>query len=120
MSFLIRLLATAVAVAAAVAIVPGIEVGGTVWLTVLLVALIFGFINATLGIFLKITTAPLAFLTLGLFSLVVNALLLMATGWFAGALGIEFSVAGFWPAFWGSIVISIVMMLLGIFLPKDA
>lgn len=120
MGFLLRVLATAIALAAAVFIVPGLSVTGTVWLTVLLVALVFGFINATLGIFLKITTAPLTILTLGLFSLVVNALLLMATSWLSGVLGIGFNVAGFWPAFWGSIVISIVLMLLGAVLPKDA
>lgn len=114
-----RWLATAVAVAAATFIVPGIEATGSVWLTLLLVAAIFGFINATLGTFLKVTTAPLTFLTLGLFSLVVNALLLMATSWLAGVLGIGFDVAGFWPALWGGIVISLVLMVLSIFLPKE-
>jgi len=75
----------------------------------LIAALIIGLVNATLGLFLKIITLPLTFLTLGIFWWVINALMLM----FASALlAPNFVVTGFWPAFWGAIVLSLVNMLL--------
>lgn len=75
----------------------------------LIAALVIGLVNATLGLFLKIITLPLTFLTLGLFWWVINALMLM----FASAiLKPDFVVRGFWPAFWGAIVLSLVNMLL--------
>jgi putative membrane protein len=54
-------------------------------------------------------------LTLGLFTFVINAMMLLLTGWISNRLHLGFSVAGFWPAFWGGLVISIVSLLLSIF-----
>jgi putative membrane protein len=88
-------------------LVPGFHVRG--FTAALIAALVIGLVNATIGLLLKIITFPLAFLTLGLFWLVINALMLM----FASAiLSPNFVVSGFWPAFLGAIVLSLVNMLL--------
>ena len=76
------------------------------------VALIFGIINATLRPLTKLLTCPIILLTLGLFALVVNGLMLWLTSTVADSLGIGFRVNGFWPAFWGALVVSIVSTLL--------
>lgn len=87
-------------------LLPGIRLAG---LGAAIVApLVIGLINATLGLALKILTLPLTLLTLGLFWLVINGLMLQV----AAALVPGFSVAGFWSAFFGAIVLSIVSMLL--------
>ena len=85
---------------------PGIEVRGLG--TALLAPIVIGFINATLGIILKIITLPLTVLTLGIFWLVLNALMLQL----AATVVPGFYVAGFMSAFFGAIVLSIVNMLL--------
>jgi len=86
---------------------PGFYVRG--FRAALLAALVIGLVNATLGLFLKIITLPLVLLTLGIFWWVINALMLL----FASALlSPAFRVAGFWPAFWGAIVLSLVNMVL--------
>ena len=86
---------------------PGFYVRG--FTSALLAAVVIGLVNATLGLFLKIITLPLTFLTLGVFWWVINALMLM----FASAiLRPDFIVSGFFPAFVGAIVLSLVNMLL--------
>ena len=107
MRFLLRLLINAAALWVAVKLVPGITYTGD-WLPFLGVALIFGIVNAFIRPVVKLFTLPIIFLTLGLFALVVNGLMLMLTGWLAGRLGLEFQVAGCWPAILGAIVVSIV------------
>jgi len=87
-------------------IFPGIQVSGMG--TALIAAIVIGLINATLGLILKIITFPLTILTLGLFWLVINALMLQL----ASALVPGFYVSGFWAAFFGAIVLSIVSMVL--------
>ena len=87
-------------------VVPGIYVNGL--LAALIAALVIGFINATIGLLLKILTFPLTLLTLGLFWFVINALMLE----FASALVPGFQVRGFFAAFVGAIVLSLVNMLL--------
>ena len=101
-SFLFRWLVTAVAVLAATKIVPGIE--STSWPGLIITALLLGIFNAVLKPFLFLLTLPLQILTLGLFTLVINALLLM----FAGALVDSFHIGGFWPAFFAALIISII------------
>ncbi len=86
---------------------PGIEVRG--FGTALLAPIVIGFINATIGFVMKILTLPLTLLTLGLFWLIINALMLQL----AAALVPGFFIAGFWSAFFGAIVLSIVSTLLG-------
>ena len=103
--FLVRLVATAIALLAAAWLVPGIVVTGGVW-TYLAVALIFGVINATIGTVLKVMTCPLIVLTLGLFTLVINGLMLQFSAWWAKLFGLGFSVSGFWAAFFGALIVS--------------
>jgi len=85
---------------------PGIEVSGLG--TALMAPIVIGFINATLGIVMKIVTLPLTLLTLGVFWLIINALMLQL----AAAVVPGFYVAGFFSAFFGAIVLSLVNMLL--------
>jgi putative membrane protein len=118
MRLLIRLLATAAALAVATAVVPGIELlTASVWskvLTLIGVALIFGVINAILKPIVKIIGCAFYVLTLGLIALVVNGLLLWLTSWLAGKLSLPWHITGFWPAFWGAIIVSVVGWLLSI------
>jgi len=83
-------------------IVPGFSVRS--FGSALLAALVIGLINATVGIALKILTFPLTLLTFGLFLLVINALMIML----ASSMLDGFRVSGFWPAFFGAIVLAIV------------
>ena len=85
---------------------PGIEVSGLG--AALMAPIVIGFINATLGIILKIITLPLTLLTLGVFWLIINALMLQL----AAAVVPGFYVAGFFSAFFGAIVLSLINMLL--------
>jgi putative membrane protein len=119
MSFLIRLLVNAAALWVATRIVPGVTYAGGAG-PFLVVALIFGLINATIRPLTKLLTCPLILLTLGLFALVVNGLMLWLTSRLAGALELGFHVSGFWAAFWGAIVVSIVSTLLSMFVRTTA
>ena len=109
MRFIVRLLVNAAALWVATAIVPGVSAtGGT--LPLLGVALVFGVLNATLRPLAKILTFPIIILTLGIFALVINGLMLWLTSSLSEALGLGFHVRGFWPAFWGALVVSVVSM----------
>src|ERR1700685_4435041 len=88
-------------------VVPGIYVSGPV--AALIAALVIGFINATIGLLLKILTFPLTLLTLGLFWLVINALMLELA---SALLAPGFQVHGFLAAFLGAILLSLVNMVL--------
>ncbi len=87
-------------------IIPGFVVQG--FGSALIAAVVIGLINATLGLVLKILTLPISILTFGLFLLVINALMLQL----ASKLVSGFVVNGFWPAFFGAIVLAIVNMVL--------
>jgi putative membrane protein len=106
MRMLLNWVLSALAVWIVSRVVPGIYVSGAV--AALIAALAIGFINATVGVVLKILTFPLTLVTLGLFWLVINALMLE----FASALVPGFQVRGFFAAFVGAIVLSLVNMLL--------
>src|SRR6516162_418357 len=118
MRFLLRVLASAAALAVATAVVPGIELQAASLtsriLTLIGVALIFGVVNAVIKPIVKIVGCVFYILTLGLIGLVVNGLLLWLTSWVAGKLNLPFHVTGFWPAFWGAIIVGVVSWLLGI------
>jgi putative membrane protein len=118
MRFLIRVLASAAALAVATAVVAGIELTTasvtSKVLTLLAVALIFGVINAVLKPIVKIVGCAFYIITLGLIALVVNALLLWLTSWLADKLNLPWHITGFWPAFWGAIIVSVVGWLLSI------
>jgi putative membrane protein len=110
---LLRWLVTTIALYVAVLVVPGIafDQAQGAW-RLILVALVFGGVNALLRPLLTLLTCPLILLTFGFFFLVVNALLLEATSWASLKLGLGFTVNGFWPAFWGGLVVSIASTLL--------
>jgi putative membrane protein len=93
------------------------EWAGTV-VTIVLVALVFGLVNAVIKPVVKLFSLPLIWLTLGLFTLVVNALMLELTSWLAGNLGLGFHVDSFfWSAVLGAVVVTIVSMVLNIVVP---
>lgn len=112
LKLILRLIINALALGIAAALVPGIHFAGDGGVSVgslVVVALIFGLVNAIIKPLLVLVTCPFYLLTLGLFTFVVNALMLMLTSWLAGP---RFEVAGFWPALLGSIIISIVSTVL--------
>ncbi|WP_446474091.1 phage holin family protein [Actinomadura opuntiae] len=117
------MLISAVALWVASAVVDGIDVrGGSTGekvLTLLVVAIIFGIINAVLKPVIKVLGCVFYIVTLGLIALVVNAGLLMLTSWVAGKLDVPFHVEWFWPAFWGAIIIGVVSWLLNLFVADD-
>ena len=116
MRFLVRLLINAAALWVAVQIIPGITYTSDNWVPFFAVALIFGLVNAFIRPVVKLLSLPLILLTLGLFALVVNGLMLMLTSYLAGALGLHFHVEGCWTAILGALVVSIVSALLSMFL----
>jgi putative membrane protein len=111
MPFVVRLLVNAAALWVATAIVPGVSYTGGP-LPLVGVALVFGVINATLRPLAKILTFPIIILTLGIFALVINGLMLWLTSSLSQALGLGFQVNGFWSAFFGSLVVSVISMAL--------
>jgi putative membrane protein len=118
MAFLIRLIVNAAALWVATRLVSGVTyVGG--WAPFFGVALVFGFVNAFIRPVAKILAFPVIILTLGVFSLVVNGLMLWLTSSLSDTLGLGFHVTGFWPAFWGALVVSIVSTLLSMMVSED-
>ena len=114
MRLLLNWVLSAVAVWIVAHVVPGVHVSGAV--AALIAALVIGFINATLGLLLKILTFPLTLVTLGLFWLVINALMLELA---SSLLSPGFHVSGFLAAFVGAIVLSLVNLILkAIIMPK--
>lgn len=109
-----RWLINAVALYVAAAVVPGITRSGD-WVSLALIALVFGVVNALIGPVLKFLSCPLIILTLGLFTLVINAGLLLLTSALSESLNLGFHVSGFWPAFWGALLISVVSFVLNLF-----
>ena len=112
-SFIVSTLVNAAALWVATRIVPGVEYTGG-WLPMLGVAVLFGVLNTFIGRIAKLLALPLIIVTLGLFLLVINGWLLWLTSALSNALGLGFSVQGFWPAFWGALVVSVVSTLLGL------
>lgn len=119
-ALLIRWLVNAVALWLTVLVVPGLTFTSGDVVQVLLVAAVFGLVNAVLRPIITVLSCPLVVLTLGLFILVINALMLMATGWLAGQLGLGFEVSGFWPALIGGLIIGIVSAVLTLAVGRNA
>jgi putative membrane protein len=111
--FLVRLLITAASLWVATRIVTGVTYEGG-WLPFFGLALVFGVVNTFVGFLVKVLTFPLILVTFGFFLLVVNGLMLQLTSAVAETLGIGFHVDGFWAAFWGALVVSIVSWLLNV------
>jgi putative membrane protein len=110
-SLVLRWLISTLAIFAAVKLVPGITFVGPGW-ELGLIAMIFGLVNVGLRPLLTVLTCPLVILTLGLFGLVINGLLLLLTAQIATFLGFRFEIDGFGAAFLGGLVIAIVTLVL--------
>jgi putative membrane protein len=117
--FILRWAINAVALYVAVAVVPGIQPQSSNWLSFIWMALIFGVVNALLNPLLKLLTCPLILLTLGLFTLVINTFLFYLAGEIGKSFGVGFTVDGFWSALLGSIVVSIVSVVLSLFIHEE-
>jgi putative membrane protein len=122
-NFVVKTLANAVALGVATWLLSGITLTGhgtvhKVW-TLIVVALIFGVVNWLVKPVVKVLSFPLFVLTLGLITLVVNALMLLLTSWVSGQLGQHFHVDGFWTAVLGGLIVSIVSWALNVVLPDD-
>ncbi len=114
----LRWLINAAGLYAAAQLVPGIYFEGD-GRVLLAVAFVFGLVNALLRPLLKLLTCPLIILTLGLFTLVINAVMLLAASALSNALGLPYGVEGFWPAFWGALIVSIVSVIGSILLGSE-
>lgn len=120
MRFLLRLIINAFALWLTTLIVSGVTVHPyapdttALVLTYLLIALIFGVVNAIVGTVIRIVAFPLYILTLGLISLVVNAFLLFIVSWISDAMGFGLHIDGFWSGILGALVLGIIAWLLGL------
>ncbi|MCW2764217.1 MAG: Membrane protein of unknown function [Nocardioides sp.] len=129
MRFLSWLITTAIALAVAAWLIDGIRFTGPTsglaeirhkLIPLLVVALILGIVSSFVKPVLTLLSIPFIILTLGLFLLVINAAMLMLTGWLAEQLGIGFRVSGFWPAVGGAIVITVVTWVVDGLIGPDA
>ncbi|MEV8088812.1 phage holin family protein [Streptomyces nigra] len=120
-NFVVKTIANAGALAVAVWLIDNITLTGDSTgkevATLLLVALIFGLVNFVVKPVVKLFSLPLLILTLGLFTLVVNALMLLLTSWLADKVDLSFHVEGFWTAVLGGLIISVVSWALNVVLP---
>ncbi|MFN8504888.1 phage holin family protein [Kouleothrix sp.] len=112
-SLILRWLISTLAIFAAVYVVPGIEFAGPGW-QLGIVAAVFGLVNLALRPLLTLLTCPLIILSLGLFTLVINALMLLVTAQIAASFGVQFTVDRFFSAVLGGVVISLVSLLLNV------
>jgi len=112
MTFLIlRVMINALSLAVAIKIVDGITFTGP-WWKIIIIGAIFGIVNSLIKPLITILSIPLIILSLGIFALVINALMLMLTASLSETLGLGLEINGFWPALWGSLIISIVSTIL--------
>ncbi len=101
----------ALSIAAAIKLVDGITFTGE-WWKMIIIGAVFGIVNSLIKPITMFFTFPLIIFTLGLFTLVVNALMLIITAGLSGPLHLGLKIDGFWPAFWGALIVSVVSMLL--------
>jgi putative membrane protein len=122
-NFLVKTSANAAALGIATWVITDITLTGDSTsrkvLSLILVALVFGVVNWLVKPVVKVLSFPLFILTLGLITLVVNALMLLLTSWLAGKLSLDFHVHGFWTAVVGGLIVSIVSWALHVVLPDD-
>ncbi|MGW2049301.1 phage holin family protein [Streptomyces sp. NPDC001858] len=120
-NFVVKTTANAGALAVAVWALGGITLTGDntgkKTITLIVVALLFGLVNFLVKPIVKVLTFPLFILTLGLITLVVNALMLLLTSWLADVLDLSFEVSGFWTAVVGGLIVSVVSWALNVVLP---
>ncbi|MBN1428568.1 MAG: phage holin family protein [Anaerolineae bacterium] len=110
--FLIRWMINAAAIWVAIRVVPGIVPMESSFEAYIIIALIFGLVNAVIRPLVTLLTCPLIILTLGLGTLLINTAMFWLAGEIGQKLGYGFTVDGFWPAFWGALVVSIVSAVL--------
>lgn len=115
-SLILHWLLNAAALWVAAWLVPGLDFRGTV-VQLLLVAAVFGLVNSLIRPILTVLTCPLIVVTLGLFTLVINGLMLLLTGALSERWGLGFAVSGFWAAFFGGLVVGMVSAVLSVMLP---
>ncbi|MGP3941227.1 phage holin family protein [Streptomyces sp. 6N106] len=122
-NFLVKTIANAGALGVAIWLLKDITLTGDNTgrqaLTLILVALVFGVVNVVVKPIVKLLAFPLFILTLGLVTLVINALMLLLTSWLAGKLDLSFHVDGFGTAVLGGLIVSIVAWALHVVLPDD-
>lgn len=112
MAYLVlRIMINALSIMAAVKFVDGITFTGEWWKMIIIGAL-FGLVNSLIKPVVTLFALPLIIVTLGLFTLVVNALMFMVTSGLSGPFNLGLHIHGFWPAFWGALIVSIVSTLL--------
>lgn len=106
--FLLRMVINGFALYAAVSLIDGISLVEPTPVNFLILALIFGILNAVIKPILKLVTCPIILLTLGLFTLIINTGLFYLTGWVVDYFGIYLTFTDFWAAFFGALIVSIV------------
>jgi len=114
----IKWLVNTIAIMVAIKFVPGIVYTGE-WWGILAVGLIFGLINTFIRPFINLFALPLLILSLGLFTFIINALMLSLTSWLSDKFHLGFHVAGFSAAFWGALIISLTSMVLSCLIPSE-
>lgn len=121
LSLITRLVVNAIALWIATLVVSGVEIEQASTqeqvLTLIVVAAIFAVVNTFVRPVVKLLSLPLYVITLGLFTFVVNALMLLLTSWLADLINVPFHVDGFWSAVLGGLVIAFVSWLLNLVLP---
>jgi putative membrane protein len=120
---LIWVVVNALALAAAAGLLTGITLTGQTdterAVALVLVALVFGVVNAVVRPVVKVLSLPFIILTLGLLIFVINALMLLLTSWLSGQLGLGFHVTGFWTAVVGAVIVAVTTWVLELVLPGD-
>ena len=125
-NFVVRVVVNGIALWVAALVVDGVDLaeGDSDWtsklVTIFLVALLFGVINAFIKPIVNLLSLPFIVLTLGLFTFVVNAFMLQITEWISNAVGLSFTIDSFfWDAIWAALIITVVSWLLNVILPDD-
>ncbi len=113
----LRWLFLAIAIGITAWLMPGFQIHGSFWVNLIIISAVFGLINAIIRPIVMFFTCPLIILTLGLFTLVVNALMLSLTNWLLPNM---LTIDGFWTTFFSALIISIISGLLGMFLHDDS
>lgn len=111
MTYLIlKIMINALSIAVAVKLIDGITFTGE-WWKMIIIGAVFGIVNSLIRPIVKFFTFPLIILTLGLFTFIINALMLLLTEALSGHFNLGLQIYGLWPAFWGALIVSIVSTL---------
>lgn len=108
---ILQWLINALAIVIAVKVVDGISFQGEWWYMIVIGSL-FGLVNGLIKPIIKLFTYPIIIITLGIFTLIINAAMLGLTALISRPLKLGFEIAGFWPAFWGALIVSIISTVL--------